>query len=240
MSDNKAAKRGKKRPKSYYIKCSKQGKQSRIDYTLKSGIKGFFITHNRREREALREGYGFLNDAADNLYGPEDPEESGSEEEEEEDIEKAIAKEIDGLKEKKERRFQKIDCGANNCLFVRTTLEEPNTICQKVFENTENKPCKFVMRFLPVLLTTAATDSEIKKGAENVLEKYFKQDDGVTYSIVFKSRNNSKIGRSFILDAITEVVKGFNSSNKVDLNAPKYAILINIIKEYVVSKVNNS
>lgn len=93
MSDGKAVKKGKKRPKSYYIKCSKQGKQPKFDYSLKSGMKGFFITHNRREREALREGYGFLNEVADTLYGPENPTESESESESE-DIEKAISKEI--------------------------------------------------------------------------------------------------------------------------------------------------
>lgn len=86
------------------------------------------------------------------------------------------------------------------------------------------------MRFLPVLLTTSANDTEIKKGAENVLEKYFKQEEGVTYSITFKSRNNSQIGRNFIMDALTEIIKTFNSNNKVDLDKPEYAILVNIIK----------
>ena len=64
------AKKGKKRPKSYYIKCAKGKRQKRIN-DLDIGMKGFLITCNTHEKEAVRESYNILNEYADKLYGPE-------------------------------------------------------------------------------------------------------------------------------------------------------------------------
>ena len=64
-------KRGKKRPKSYYIKCAAGGKKSKPINDLDSGMKGFLVTCNKYERETVREMYNVLNEYADKLYGPE-------------------------------------------------------------------------------------------------------------------------------------------------------------------------
>ena len=64
------ARKGKKRPKSYYIKCAKGKRQKRIN-DLDVGMKGFLITCNTHEKEAVRESYNILNEYADKLYGPE-------------------------------------------------------------------------------------------------------------------------------------------------------------------------
>ena len=59
---------GKKRKKQFYIQAEKRGKWSR---RLDAGMKGFLITCNNRERDAVREAYNLFNEYADKLYGPE-------------------------------------------------------------------------------------------------------------------------------------------------------------------------
>ena len=69
MADQKRA--GKKRPKSYYLKCAAAGKYQKRMNDLDTGMKGFLITCNTHEKEAVRESYNILNEYADKLYGPE-------------------------------------------------------------------------------------------------------------------------------------------------------------------------
>ena len=63
-------KKGKKRPKSYYIKCAAGKKRKRVN-DLDIGMKGFLITCNTHEKEAVRESYNILNEYAEKLYGAE-------------------------------------------------------------------------------------------------------------------------------------------------------------------------
>ena len=58
----------KKRKKSYYVKCSLNKKFKGVSH-LKEGIRGFFITCNKYEKETVREAYNILNEYADKLYG---------------------------------------------------------------------------------------------------------------------------------------------------------------------------
>ena len=60
---------GKKRRKDYYIRCAKAAKKQHLK--LQEGLRGFLVTCNNREREALREAYNLLNDHAQTLWGPE-------------------------------------------------------------------------------------------------------------------------------------------------------------------------
>ena len=60
--------KGKKRKKQYYKQAAKRGKWSNA---LDAGMRGFFITCNNREREAVREAYNLFNEYADKLYGEE-------------------------------------------------------------------------------------------------------------------------------------------------------------------------
>lgn len=66
MSERK----GKKRPKSYYIKCANK-KPKRDSWKLEVGMKGFLVTCNNNEKGAVRDAYNILNEYADKLYGPE-------------------------------------------------------------------------------------------------------------------------------------------------------------------------
>ena len=65
MSDRQ---KSRKRKKGYYIKAS-QGKRVCHGHHLEPGMKGFLITCNNREKEAVREAYNILNEYADVICG---------------------------------------------------------------------------------------------------------------------------------------------------------------------------
>ena len=65
--DKQKEKRGKKRNKSYYLKSSQQ-KRTKLN-RLEAGLRGFLVTCNRDEKQAVRESYNVLNEYADILYG---------------------------------------------------------------------------------------------------------------------------------------------------------------------------
>jgi hypothetical protein len=62
--------RGKKRPKSYYLKCAH--KKVKHGNSLDIDMRGFLVTCNGNEKQAVREMYNLLNEYADKLYGPEE------------------------------------------------------------------------------------------------------------------------------------------------------------------------
>lgn len=68
MSDRKG--KNKKRKKSYYIKCAH--KKPKRENDLSEDMKGFLVTCNNNEKQAVREMYNILNEYADKLYGPEE------------------------------------------------------------------------------------------------------------------------------------------------------------------------
>jgi hypothetical protein len=55
--------RGKKRPKSYYLKCAH--KKVKHGNSLDIDMRGFLVTCNGNEKQAVREMYNLLNEYAD-------------------------------------------------------------------------------------------------------------------------------------------------------------------------------
>lgn len=60
----------KRKSKGFYLKAAKGGKKAKLSQ-LASGMKGFLITCNKREKESVREAYNLFNEYADAMYGPE-------------------------------------------------------------------------------------------------------------------------------------------------------------------------
>jgi tRNA acetyltransferase TAN1 len=65
----------KRKSKGWYRKQAYLNKRQKTDvpagHRLAPGQKGFLITCNDRERDAVKESYNILNEYADKLYGPE-------------------------------------------------------------------------------------------------------------------------------------------------------------------------
>jgi len=233
MSESSTKSKGKKRPKAYYLKCAKQ---SRHKPTMEAGQKGFLITCNNRERECIRETYSLLNKYADKLYGPETPVGDCSRAI---DIEEEVKREVENLKEslQVERRFQALDSGARNCIFIKANVPDPSHLIHTVLTDiySTQKPCsRHVLRVTPVLSVCRAKLEDIKSSAAEILPNYFKDTgpNGKTFAIIFKVRNNATLGRNDVIQEVASIVGKLDSSNKADLTTPELAILVDVIGKY--------
>jgi len=65
----------KRKSKGWYKKQAFHNKRLKTDgkpgHRLVAGLKGFIVTCNEHERDAVKESYNILNEYADKLYGPE-------------------------------------------------------------------------------------------------------------------------------------------------------------------------
>jgi len=206
------------------------------------------ITCNNREKDAVREGYNILNEFADKLYGAENVDkieskdnDSGDSDDDIEDIDigAALEKEKESLKaisEKKpsERRFQQVESGANNCIFIKTTLDAPDDIVEEIIKDiaeTQIQKCRFILRLLPILGTCKAHDKNMRELVHNVLPEAFKQSQGCTYSVLFKTRNTNQVTREDVFKMIHAVVRDVPGGQwKVDLNSPDVSVVVEVIR----------
>lgn len=120
---------------------------------LEPGICGFLATCNFREKDSVREVYNLLNEYADQELEQEKSEatieieksqskdvlnDSGTvagapidDDEEEEDISKVLEKQIKTITHAKKfdrSRFQQIETKVSNCIFIKTTINNPNEL----------------------------------------------------------------------------------------------------------------
>ncbi|KAL8596488.1 hypothetical protein ACOMHN_044026 [Nucella lapillus] len=208
----------KRKSKGWYRKQAFHNKRVKSDHKpghrLTAGLRGFIVTCNDRERDAVKESYNILNEYADRLYGPEtkaEAEHSGDSDGD--DIEAAIAKEVQELKEtsaKGERRFQNCQSGAKNCIFIKTTLEDPVGLALAIFTDlrqTKQQKSRHALRLLPVVGTCKANVKEINDLAKEVLQPFFTDTKfEVTFTITFKARNNNGVGRDVIISTLRKTI----------------------------------
>lgn len=202
---------------------------------------GVLITCNMNERKCTSEAYNLLSQYADELYGPEkfQSTEGSSEEdeEEEEDVEAALKKEVEQLKgssqTKQQRRFQALESGANNVIFIRTHNLESDKLVHHILSDlhtTKKKKSRVILRMLPVTGTCKAFQEDMLKFLTTFLEPWFKTPNAASYQIVFKARNSSHNKRDDIIKAIAGLVGKLNPKNKVDLTSPELTIIVEVIK----------
>ncbi|XP_006876039.1 PREDICTED: THUMP domain-containing protein 1 [Chrysochloris asiatica] len=207
---------------------------------LEPGLQGILITCNMNERKCVEEAYSLLNEYGDDLYGPEkftdkNQQLSGNEGEDD-DVEAALKKEVDDIRASTEmrlRRFQSMESGANNVVFIRTLGIEPEKLVHHILQDmykTKKKKTRVILRMLPISGTCKAFLEEMKKYAETFLEPWFKAPNKGTFQIVYKSRNNSHMNREEVIKELAGIVGNLNSENKVDLTNPQYTVVVEIIK----------
>ncbi|XP_013032491.3 THUMP domain-containing protein 1 [Anser cygnoides] len=231
----------KRRPKGHF--AAARAKRPRGGgRQLEAGMRGILITCNMNERKCVGEAYSLLGEYGDLLYGPEqfsDPEErlSGSErEEDEDDVEAALKKEVDQIRtstEQKLRRFQSVESGANNVVFIRTRGIEPENLVHHILKDmhaTKKKKTRVILRMLPISGTCKAFMEDMKKYTETFFEPWFKAPNKGTFQIVYKARNNSHMSREEVIKELAGIVGSLNPENKVDLNNPQYTVVVEIIK----------
>ncbi|XP_069590317.1 THUMP domain-containing protein 1-like [Ranitomeya imitator] len=232
--------KGKKRGKAQYVSNAKRHRGGR---QLEAGMQGILITCNMNERKCVGEAYSLLNEYGDLLYGAEKlcdkgDRLSGSEEEEEDDddVEAALKKEVDQIRtstEKNLRRFQSVESGANNVVFIRTLNVEPEKLVHHILKDlntTKKKKTRVILRMLPVTGTCKAFPEDLKKYAETFLHPWFKAPNKGTFQIVYKARNNNHMNREEVIKDLAGLVGNLNPENKVDLTNPEFTIVVEIIR----------
>lgn len=200
-------------------------------------MQGVLITCNMNERKCTAEAYNLLGEYADRLYGPEKLQSTeGSSSDEEEDVEAALKKEVEhlkGSKVKQQRRFQALESGANNVIFIKTHNLESDKLVHHILSDlhsTKKKKSRVILRMLPVTGTCKAFQEDMVKYLTSFLEPWFKSPSSASFQIVFKARNSSHNKRDDIIKAIAGLVGKLNPKNKVDLTNPELTIIVEVIK----------
>lgn len=221
-----------KRSKSHYVQNKKrQKKQARgrlsLD-TLKSSTKGIIATANFLDYGCRREVFSLLDDFTDKKV---------EKDSESHDVDDEIAKEIAELKAEK-KRFQIVDTTLNNMMFI-AVFDDTIEVCQLVHNILSNlrekkeRKTRFLQRIIPVSNTCYASVEDIKKTALEMIKDTFYNKTPKTFGIIFKSRNNSSVSRDEVIKVVATVATDgdtYSEFNKVNLDNPEYAIIINIVK----------
>ncbi|KAJ2947065.1 hypothetical protein O0L34_g16410 [Tuta absoluta] len=220
-------------------------RKSRNKYFLEAGFKGFFCTCNFREKDCVKEVYNLLNEYAERLYPglentqPAAPggDNSDSGTEDETDIGDLLKRELDSMKKDKQKslkhkRFQVVETGASNCIFIKTNLPSPEEITAAIIKdlyNTRIQKTRHVMRLLPILATCKANLPDIMESAGKLFDNYFIKEPS-TFSIIFNKRFNSSVSRDLIIKELAEMVVLKNKENKADLKNPGLCVIVEVIK----------
>ncbi|EDW18075.1 THUMP domain-containing protein 1 homolog [Drosophila mojavensis] len=235
---NNKFKHGKKK---YFQQSKKQ--------VLQPGQRGFLVTCNMNEKACVRECYNLLNHYADELYGPEmQPDESkqaanteAGGESDSDDLDAAVAKCREMIAQRKQR-FQNVDTGTTNCLFIRTQLDDPVALGKHIVNDikaTGKAMSRFVLRLVPIESVCRANMPDIINAAGALFDKHFLKE-ATTYGIIFNHRYNQQIKRDTIIKELADLVNSKNVGNKVDLHNAKKSIIVEVLRGWcLLSVVDN-
>lgn len=221
-----------KRKKSNYYTQKK-----RKEHVLEAGLKGFLCTCNFREKECVKESYYLLNLYADILNEkinsstvPDMVKDSAAHDAE--DIADDLSKEICSLKNKELKRFQAVDSGAKNVVFIKTTIDNPVQLVSEIINDiisTKQQKTRYLHRLLPIEVICKANVADIKVSMDTLICKYF-SGDPKSYAIIFNCRNNSQMNRDEIISEIANLIASKNSKHVVNLKNAELSVMVEIIR----------
>lgn len=230
-----------KKPK---FQLKKRHFQSKKRQYLETGFKGFLATCNFDEKNCVRECYNILNQYADELYGaencssstenPNDEQLQKNAEDPTNDIADELQMQINATQSNcnTKRRFQVVDTGATNCIFIKTTLDDPQAIVTSIVNDiadTKQQKTRHLLRLLPIEVVCKANEKDIVDAAGKLCDKFFLKDH-TTFSIVFNKRFNNDMNRDRLIHEIANLIHSKNPNNKVDLKHAKRSLIIEVIK----------
>ena len=116
-------------------------------------------------------------------------------------------------KKPSERRFQSLESGANNVLFIRTSLRQPEAVVERIVGAAAGKQqARFILRLVPILGTCKAYEKNMEELARTALASHLSAETGTetapSFCVLFKSRNNNQVKRD---DAIRLMASGMIS-----------------------------
>ncbi|XP_023934975.2 THUMP domain-containing protein 1 homolog [Bicyclus anynana] len=223
-------------------------RKRRNKYFLEPGFRGFFCTCNFREKDCVKEMYNLLNEYAGKLYPEEEvstprpasvePEErSDSESDYETDIGDVLKQEVETMRKGSQsslrhKRFQVVETGASNCIFIKTNLPSPEELTNAIIKDlstTKVQKTRHVLRLLPIMATCKANLPDIMECAGKLLDKYFLKEPS-TFAVIFNKRFNSSASRELIIKELADLIVLKNGGNKADLKNPGLCFIVEIIK----------
>ncbi|XP_011873543.1 PREDICTED: THUMP domain-containing protein 1 homolog [Vollenhovia emeryi] len=234
--------------------ANRHDSKKRKQFVLESGMTGFLCTCNFHERGCITDAYNLLNLFADeksasdinmksetssatNTAVEKKADKSLEDADDDEDISTALEKEINELRTEREmplpsRRFQVVDTGVKNMIFIASTLPNPLELVTKIvskLDTTKEQCTRYLLRLLPIEVVCKAYMDTIKAKASELFERYFAQEPK-TFSIVFNRRSNNSIKRNEIIEDLAEIIMKKNPGNKADLKNPDIAVIVEVIR----------
>ena len=156
-----------------------------------------------------------------------------------EDIEQALKKEVDSLKNiaPREKRFQNVATKAKNLVFIRTTLDDTVKVVTTVMEDIalrKLKRARYAARMLPIVGTCKAQTAAIAELAKSTLSFYFSQENPsrpASFTVMFKARNNNgtTCGKESVIPAIKHEILKINPDMKFSWSEFDVAVLVEIV-----------
>ncbi|KAK9761641.1 hypothetical protein K7432_013310 [Basidiobolus ranarum] len=226
----------KKRAKKFA--CSKEKFSNPGNFQVDPGVFGFFVTCPRhKERACVSEMYAVLSEYADKLYSSEktDTAEESKEEPQEISVEDEIANELAEMKKTahKDKRFANLNTQVDCVVFIKA--KEPvvptdlAAYILKDLKETGVKKTRFSLRLIPISNTCYANMNDIEATMKKLLAPHFHSEnqEPVTFAIVPKIRNNSKVDRDELIKSVAGLV---GDKHKVNLENPDLVIIIEIFK----------
>lgn len=221
--------------KIYKSKYRHYGNKNVRKSCLDVGMKGFLCSCNNREKECISEAYNILNKYADLMGIPQQIEDNPKD-----DIQDNLSNEIAALKStEKVNKFQVVESGAKNFLFIKTTLEKTVDLASMIVADiveTKNQQTKFLIRLIPIEITCKAYMKDIEAAFRPLGDKYFTQV-AKTFAIVYNHRNNNNLNRDEVTKLIADLISQLNPCNKVDLKTPELVVVVEVIKGIVLLSV---
>lgn len=144
-------------------------------------LKGFFCTCNTREKDCIKEAYNILNKYADKLYYTKPVESEKKEESIEDELKNELA-ELRSATTKDVKRFQVVDSGAKNIVFITTKLDDPVALAESIvadIDETKLTQTRFLIRLVPIEIICKAYINDIENAVSTLAEKYFKDSPKV-------------------------------------------------------------
>ncbi|CAB3242999.1 unnamed protein product [Arctia plantaginis] len=226
-------------------------RKRRNKYFLEPGFRGFFCTCNFREKDCVKEMYNLLNEYAGKLYpdlgieqtsavpqsAAQEDDRSESESEDETDIGDILRREVESIKKEsqkslRDKRFQVVETGASNCIFVKTNLPSPEELTAAIIKDlftTRLQKTRHVLRLLPIMATCRANLPDIMEAAGKLFDKFFLKEPS-TFAVIFNKRFNNCVSRELIIKELADLIVLKNGGNKADLKNPGLCIIVEIIK----------
>lgn len=210
--------------KNYYAK------QARKKQSLQETDQGFLVTCNFREKDCLREVYRLLNE-----YSKTEHKTKPVESDADDDITNLLAHEIEQAKQDvkdKAHMFHQIETGTTNCMFIKTTVDDPLELGVRIIRDlaeSKEKKSKFILRMIPIETVCRAKLEDIINAAGKLFDKHFLKDPS-TFAINFNKRLNNDVSRADVIKELADLVTQKNIGNKVNLGNPDKSIVVEIIK----------